>query len=220
MKATAVVCAAVTIALASRAMSGQRQPASTGVLDEHPAIQYAMRPTTDRVAKLSQALTRGERTLVRDARTGFVLPVLQALGVPLESQLLVFSKTGVQSAYTGPRNPRAIFFDQSVVVAYVPGAPVIELAAHDPQQGVVFYTIDPSAAAPVPVRHVGCMSCHVTASTLEAPGIIARSNAVGDDGNVLREFGSFDQIDRRSSRSCARRNRIFPKNPAAALRPH
>ena len=198
MKATAVVCAAVTIALASRAMSGQRQPASTGVLDEHPAIQYAMRPTTDRVAKLRQALTRGERTLVRDARTGFVLPVLQALGVPFESQLLVFSKTGVQSAYTGPRNPRAIFFDQSVVVAYVPGAPVIELAAHDPQQGVVFYTIDQSAAAPVPVRHVGCMSCHVTASTLEAPGIIARSNAVGDDGNVLREFGSHD-VDHRTT---------------------
>jgi hypothetical protein len=188
-----VSAAALGIALANSALtSGQKQEGWPGVLDEHPSIQYNIRPTTDRVAKLGQALTQGGRSLQRDARTGYLLPVLEALAVPVESQLLVFSKTGVQRAYTSPHNPRAIFFDESVVVAYVPGAPAIELAAHDPQQGVVFYTIEQAAVAPVPVRRTGCLTCHVSASTLNVPGIIVRSNTVDDDGNVMPQFGSYD----------------------------
>ena len=185
-----VSATALGLAIASGAWTlAQKPEPSTGVLDEHPAIQYASRPTTDRVAKLNSALTAGERSLSRDPRTGYLLPVLQALGVPLESQLLVFSKTGVQRAYTGPRTPRALFYDQSVAVGYVPGAPLLELAAHDPQQGVVFYTIDQAAAAPVAVRRTSCLTCHVSASTLGVPGIIARSHTVGGDGNTVPQFG-------------------------------
>src|ERR1700674_1161496 len=172
--------------------SGQKQEPSPKVLDEHPAIQYASRPTADRVAKLNQALTQSGRTLQRDPRNGYLMSVLEGLGVPVESQLLVFSKTGVQRAYISPQNPRALFFNESVVVGYVPGAPVIELAAHDPQQGVVFYTLDQAAAAPVFVRRTSCLTCHVSSSTLNVPGMIAHSNHVGDDGNVISQIGSND----------------------------
>jgi hypothetical protein len=175
--------------LASQSPSGQQQERWTGLLDEHPSIQYAVRPTTDRVGQLNGLFAQGERPPVRDSLSGYLLPVLQALGIPLESQLLVFSKTGVQRAYTSPHNPRALFYDRSVVVGYIPGAPLIELAAHDPQQGVVFYTVDQSASAPTVVRRTSCLSCHVSASTLDVPGIIARSNTVGDDGNVLPQQG-------------------------------
>ena len=133
---------------AAAAYTTAAAPNWTGVLHEHPAIQYAVRPAIDRVAKLSEAIARG-RVLQRDARTGYLLPVLNALGVPVESQLLVFSKTGLQRALISPQRPRALFFDESVAVGYVPGAPVVELAAHDPQQGVMFYTIDQSAASPI-----------------------------------------------------------------------
>ncbi|MFI5178437.1 MAG: hypothetical protein ACHQO8_07740 [Vicinamibacterales bacterium] len=173
-------------------MSGQTEDQWAGVLDEHPAIQYASRPTTDPVAKLSQSLSTSGRSLERDPRTGFLLPVLGALGVPVESQLLVFSKTGVQRAFTSPLNPRALFFNTSVAVGYVPGAPVLELAADDPQQGVVFYTVDQAAATPVFTRRTSCLGCHVSASTLGVPGMIVRSNAVGDDGNVMPQLGSND----------------------------
>jgi hypothetical protein len=171
--------------------SGQTQEPLAG-LAEHPAIQYAGRPTTDRVARLQESLAGSGRSLERDPRTGFLLPVLEALGVPVESQLLVFSKTGVQRAYTSPHNPRALFFNESVAVGYVPGAPVIELAADDPQQGVVFYTVDQTAAAPVFTRRTTCLTCHVSASTLGVPGVIARSNAVDDDGNVMPQLGVND----------------------------
>jgi hypothetical protein len=185
--------AALGIAVAGSVMtSGQKPEPSAGVLDEHPSIQYAVRPTTDRVAKLGRALNHGERKLQRDTRTGYLLPVLDALGVPVESQLLVFSKTGVQRAHTSPRNPRALFFDESVVVGYIPGAPVLELAAHDPQQGVVFYTLDQTAAPPILARQTMCLTCHVSASTLDVPGIIVRSNAVGDDGIVMPQLGGND----------------------------
>ena len=183
--------AALVMAVATRALtSGQIREASTGVLDEHPSIQYAFRPTTDRVAKLSRALMQNGRALRRESRTGYLRSLLDSLGLSVDSQLLVFSKTGVQSAFTSPHNPRALFFDESVVVGYVPGAPAIEIAAHDPQQGVMFYTLDQSATAPVPVRRTSCLSCHVSASTLNVPGIIVRSNIVGDDGNVMPQHGS------------------------------
>ena len=185
--------AALSIAIVDGAStSGQKQEPWPGVLDEHPDIQYASRPTTDRVARLKQALTQNGRSLQRDARTGYLRSVLEALGVPVDSQLLVFSKTGVQRAFTNPQNPRALFFDQSVAVGYAPGAPVIEIAAHDPQQGVVFYTFDQAAAAPVFTRRTGCLTCHVSASTLDVPGMIVRSNTVGDDGNVMPRIGSHD----------------------------
>jgi hypothetical protein len=180
--------AAVVVACATGVLTaGQVRDAWKGVLDEHPAIQYATRPTADRVAKLGQALSGNTRSLQRDPRVGYLRSLLEALDLSPDSQLLVFSKTGVQSAYTSPRNPRALFFDESVVVGYVPGAPVIEMAAHDPQQGVVFYTVDQNATTARPVRRTSCLSCHVSASTLYVPGIIARSNIVGDDGSVLTQ---------------------------------
>jgi hypothetical protein len=74
----------------------------------------------------------------------------------------------------------------------VAGAPVLELAAHDPQQGVVFYTLDQAAASPVLTRRTSCLTCHVSASTLNVPGIIVRSNTVADDGNVMPQLGGND----------------------------
>src|SRR5439155_24646958 len=93
---------------------------------------------------------------------------------------------------TSPHTPRALFYDDSVVVGYVPGAPALEIAAHDAQQGVVFYTVDQETARAVPVRRTGCLSCHRSASTLDVPGIIVRSNTVGEDGTLIPQFGSVD----------------------------
>jgi len=168
-----------------------------GVLHQHPKIQYATRPTTDAVAMLNQALARGERSLSRDAKTGYLRPVLDALGVPPASQLLVFSKTGVQRDYTSPHTPRALFFNESVVVGYLPGSPAMEIAAHDPQQGVIFYTLNQTASAPVFARQSGCLACHVSVSTIEVPGLLARSNAVAADGHTLPRLGSND-VDHRT----------------------
>ena len=183
LPASAVV---LGVALASGALpAGQNADGSAGPLGDHRAIQYVTRPTSDRAAALNQALASGRRSLQRDPRTGYLHALLDALGVPVESQLLVFSKTGAQRAYTGPHTPRALFYDTSVAVGYVPGAPAIEVAAHDPQQGVVFYTVDQAATTPVLARQTSCLTCHVSPGTLNVPGMIARSNTVGGQGHVL-----------------------------------
>jgi hypothetical protein len=107
------------------------------------------------------------------------------------SQLLVFSKTGIQAGFTGPANPRALYYDDSLAVGYIPGARAIELAAHDPDQGVVFYTIDQSERpSPRFVRRTGCVSCHVSANTLDVPGWLARSNVLAADGQILPQLGN------------------------------
>jgi hypothetical protein len=185
-----MVAAMAAAFAASAALFGQQAEEWHGVLHEHPAIRYGTRPTTDRVAVLNASMSDGSRALTRDSQSGYLRAVLGALGIPIESQLLVFSKTGVQRAHTSPHNPRALFFDRSVVVGYIPGAPAIEVAAHDPRQGIVFYTLDQSAAAPRFARQTMCLTCHVSASTLDVPGVIARSNAVDEDGNVLPQLGS------------------------------
>ncbi len=196
MKGTApglllVSAAALGIAIGgSVPMSGQRAEPWHGVLDEHPAIQYKARPAHDRVAALGATLAQNPNAVARDPATGYLRGVLNALGVPQESQLLVFSKTGVQRGYTSPTSPRALYFDQSVAIGYNPGAPLLEIASHDPQQGVVFYTIDQAAATPVLTRRTNCLTCHVSDTTLDVPGMIARSNTVAEDGNLMPETGS------------------------------
>jgi len=196
----AIIAGVVTVTVAART-GAPPQPAtaaSVGMLDEHPAIQYATRPTRDRVLLLNQAIARGTTSLAFREPSGYLKAVLDALGVAAESQLLVFSKTGVQRAHTDPQNPRAIFFDDSVVVGFIPGARFLELAAHDPEQGVVFYTIDQVAAAtPVFTRRTNCLTCHVSASTLEVPGLINRSMHTRDDGQVIPQLGS-ETVDHRT----------------------
>src|SRR5262245_43385476 len=107
------------------------------------------------------------RIAPRDARTGYLRPLLAALSVPVDSQLLVFSKTGVQHVHTGPLTPRALYFNESAVVGYVAGAPEIEIIAHDPVEGLAFYTLDQTADTMTPTRRHSCLTCHETARTLD-----------------------------------------------------
>ena len=97
---------------------------------DNPAINYNSAPVHDPVARLDPSKIKA------DLRS-----VLDALHVPVESQIAVFSKTSLQSPLIEPRNPRTIFFNDSVAVGWMKGG-FIEIAALDPRQGVQFYTLD------------------------------------------------------------------------------
>lgn len=163
----------------------------------HPAIQYDARPTHDLVAELNRGIENGTARVAFDEDTGYLRSTLEALGVPVESQMLVMSKTGIQGLHTDPRNPRAIFFNDAVTVGYIRGAPLLEIAVQDPQQGVVFYTLDQKPQErPLFDRRRGCLTCHQNYSTLHVPGLVARSVFVSPDGLPLGQFGSYDPDDR------------------------
>ena len=163
----------------------------------HPAIGYYTRPTHDLVAELNRHIEDGDERVTFDEGTGYLRSVLDALHVPIESQMLVMSKTGVQGLHTSPANPRAIFFNDAVTVGYIRGAPLLELAVHDPEQGVIFYTVDQKPQPrPLFERRPACLSCHQVYSTLHVPGMVARSVFMAPDGLPLSQFGSYDADDR------------------------
>src|SRR5689334_15276414 len=133
--------------------------------NDHPVIQYATRGTRDAVAELGRDIQQGKIHLHFDEQHGYLASVLAALHVPVESQMLVYSKTSVQAHLINPQNPRALYFNDSVVVGWVPQGDFLEFAAHDPEQGVIFYTLPQRAAnsssgSPAPVRKNGCLGCH------------------------------------------------------------
>jgi hypothetical protein len=81
---------------------------------------------------LPARLGDGTATFRRDAASGYLEAVLDALAVPVASQTLVFSKTSLQQARISPRNPRAIYFNDDIYVGYVRGGDVLEFAVGEP----------------------------------------------------------------------------------------
>jgi hypothetical protein len=158
----------------------------------HPAIQYGTRPVSDPVAALNRRLADGDVRLTLDRRFGYLPSVLDALDIHVESQLVAFAKTSVQSPRITPSNPRAIFFNDTVAVGWVRGG-FIELAAQDPAQGAQFYVLDPRGDdRPMFERRDGiCLSCHVSYSSLDVPGMLARSVFPASDGTAQYRFGSY-----------------------------
>jgi len=121
-------------------------------------------------------MDRGEVKLEFGDQHGYLAAVLKALNVPQESQVLVFSKTSFQAPRIAPRLPRAIYFNDSVSVGWVRGDDVLEFAAVDPRQGVIFYSLDQEETAkPRLDRRDTCLQCHATGATLGVPGLVVRS---------------------------------------------
>jgi hypothetical protein len=172
---------------------GQSRAMFPGTLDQHPAIDYRGAALSDPVTVLQRNLSAGAATLELDGRSGFLRAVLAKLDVPVESQILLFSKTGIQHPFTNPANPRALYFNDRVVVGYIPGAPVLEVASHDPRQGIIFYTLqqDPGLGnAPRFQRPDRCLTCHLSANSLGVPGILVRSMFTDVTGRTRPQLGS------------------------------
>lgn len=163
------------------------------------AIQYATRPLADPVTFLQKRLDRGEAKLGYDPDFGYLISVLKNLDAPVSSQILVFSKTSFQAPRIFPRTPRALYFNDRVAVGWVKGGDVVEVAAADPRQGVVFYTLDQEQTArPQFRRRDDCLQCHATGSTLGIPGLLVRSVYPDAVGMPLFHRGGFI-TDHRSS---------------------
>ncbi|MGE0866636.1 MAG: hypothetical protein AB7P34_22265, partial [Vicinamibacterales bacterium] len=187
-----IACAAAVWAVALVAAAGQgRRPAYPGTLDQHPAIDYRGTATADVMTTLQRDLAGGATPLVFDGRQGYLRALLARLDVPVESQVLLFSKTGIQHPFTDPEHPRALYFNDQVIVGYIPGAPFIETASHDATQGVIFQTIAQDAAgAPQIARPDRCLTCHLSANSLDVPGILVRSMFTDATGRTRPQLGS------------------------------
>jgi len=158
---------------------------------EHPAIGYRSEPLSNPVADLQGRLEQGETQLAFDARPGigFLPAVLRELGVPLESQLLVYSKTSLQQRLITPDKPRALYFNDELAIGAVQDG-IIEIAVQDAKQGAVFYTLERVAEQPRLERQGSCLGCHYALATLGVPGFFARSIPTAADGQILPWLGN------------------------------
>jgi hypothetical protein len=151
----------------------------------------------DPVAQLSRRIEAGEVKVRFDEKRGYLPWLLEALEIPAESQMLVFSKTSVQALRISPGNPRTLYFNDSVIVGSVKGGPV-ELVAQDPEGGIAFYLADQSPfryrelmardkpASPIAPRR-DCPTCHISKATGLAQTLI-RSVTADASGVPLPGF--------------------------------
>jgi hypothetical protein len=168
---------------------------------DHPALQYATQPANDAITRLEQNLAAQKEKLRYDNTFGYLPAVLEKLKVPVSSQVLVFSKTSFQAPRISPQTPRALYFNDDVVVGYVRGGDVVEVAAADDRQGIIFYTLEQDQTAKASfARQDQCLQCHATGATLGVPGLVVRSVFADRSGMPAFQAGTFI-TDHRSAMS-------------------
>jgi hypothetical protein len=118
--------------------------------------------SNDAIARLGRQMAAREVALDYREGAGYLPSLLERLGINVDSQVLVFSKTSFQHAFINPKNPRALYFNDNVSVGTVPGGSVYEMMALEPSRGLAFYSLD-VRQADHPVfqrRGVECLFCH------------------------------------------------------------
>ena len=175
-RAASLIVAALVLALGLTAALAQ----GTGVFltRDHPAIQYSSRAPREAIAALNQSVAKGEVTLAFEPLPrGYLASVLRALEISPSSQTLVFSENSLQRAHISKTAPRAVYFNDTVAVAWAKGAETIEVTALDSTQGVHFYSI-PQTRSPKPQfvrRNADCLQCHLLPQTHGVPGVLTMS---------------------------------------------
>ena len=186
MAAAAVSLAAQNAPTFAQATVGKPRTDAFVESRDHPAIAYTSGAVHNAVADLNDQVRRGTVKLPFDPATGYLRALLNALQIPIDSQTLAFSQASMQAKQISPTNPRAIYFNDTVALGWVRGADLLELAAQDARQGVVFYTLQQKAvSSPRLERDDRCLECHLTWDTLGVPGLQVLSTfQMSDDPNA------------------------------------
>ena len=188
-----IVVAAALVAAAMIAVNAQFADSFVASRDV-PQIQYSTAPVANRATQLNDSIRDGRVRLSFDERSGYLRSVLDALQVPVESQVATFAKNSFQADLIDRKNPRTLYFSDDVAVGWVRGADLLEIAAHDPKQGGIFYTLEQKpAAAPELKREDRCLACHLSWDTLGVPGFFFMSTlTVPDDPHTYASGFSSD----------------------------
>ncbi len=156
---------------------------------EYPAIGYATGEPSGRAGRFAAALDSGDLDLAFNDERGYLDATLEALDIDASSQVLVFSKTALQTRHIGPSTPRAIYFNDDTYVAWARGAPAFEIASFDPELGPVFYGMaNVAGSEPTPERELArCLRCHDSYSMTGGgvPRFLLGSGYIGTDGELV-----------------------------------
>ncbi len=161
---------------------------------EQAPIFYSDTEPTDPLSGWHERLKEKSLAFDQTSEQAFLRDVLKELGVPLASQVLVYSKTSLQIGKITPKSPRALYFSEDYYVGWVQGGD-IEIISVDPQLGPVFYllrTPRPGSERPPRLeRSYDCLGCHGSSRTEHVPGMLVRSVKTGSQGFPLLAAGTF-----------------------------
>jgi hypothetical protein len=167
-------------------LDAQRGGMFRGSADD-PAIVYATAPLDNVVDDLNRRLEDGAPRLTFEGRSGYLQSVIDALQLPVDSQLLLFSKGSLQGRQVEASNPRALFFNDRVALAWVRDGDLLEAAVQDERAGLVFYTLEQRPAErPMFKREFRCLGCHMTGDTLGVPGLLMFSTTPATSDRATR----------------------------------
>jgi hypothetical protein len=156
---------------------------------DDPGIQYSTAPLSNVVDDLNRRLQDGSARLTFDGRSGYLRSAIEALQLPTDSQLLVYSKGSLQGRLVSPTSPRALFFNDRVALGWVRDGDLLEVAAHDARAGVVFYSLEQRPAErPLFKREFRCLGCHMTGETSGIPGLLLFSSTTDPANNRDRRI--------------------------------
>lgn len=170
-RACLLLAGALGLSSTAGVVSEQRRAGAFDQSINHPAIKYLTADTNTVVDRLNAKLRDGSATLVFDGKSGYLKSVLDLLDVPVESQVMVYTQTSLQAEHIRMDNPRAIYFNDTVSVAYIRSAGLLEIVAQDPNMGSVFYVIHQAPAQATFGRDQQCLRCHLSWDTLGVPGL-------------------------------------------------
>ena len=161
-------------------------------------IDYWEEAVRNPCRKLEDSLRDGQVTLRYQSETGHLDSLLKLLEINPSSQLLVFSKTARNQHLIDPSHPRAIYFSDDVMVAWVPGAASLEIAVWDDDRGFVFLTLSQRPREDEDHglsfgRDRNCLACHAGSSTLHVPGLAQRSFQTRLTGAPVEGYREVDQ---------------------------
>jgi hypothetical protein len=158
--------------------------------EQTPHDYYELEPQ-DPASVLFRQIKAGTKTPDTTSGKAYAMWLMRELHIPLQSQMLVFSKTGLQRKVVSPETPRAMFFNDHTAVTWIQDG-MIEIESFDPQLGPVFYILEgtekrDSVQAVKFARRESCLNgCHAGSATNYLPGMLARSLHTDALGNPAR----------------------------------
>ena len=160
---------------------------------EDAPIFYSDTPAKDAFAELERnGFDPVKLGLDVSGEAAFLRSFLDYLEVPVESQVLVFSRTSLQNDRIAPKHPRALYFSEDYYIGWVQGGD-LELIAVDPELGPTFYRMNtPFGRHPEPrvIRDDQCLNCHGSSRTDGYPGMLVRSVYPDDIGSPILGAGT------------------------------
>lgn len=160
---------------------------------EREPINYSSATTRNVVTELQDRIARGDAKLAFEPEHGYLRSLLRVLDVPESSQVLVFSKSSLQRQRISPKTPRAIYFNDDVMVGFCVRGQALEISAVDEALGTTYYTLGQEREEKVVLERQteSCLLCHSSSSNQGIPGHLVRSLYVDRQGLPLLASGSF-----------------------------